>query len=143
MKSLENEIKDKKSLLDEEWELIDVPFLKRTYEFESFKEALEFVNKVADISENVNHHPDIFISFNRVNLNIYTHDTNSITELDFELAQKIDELLLADKSVEESVNIDQELLENIDILKNGSDYEKRRAATKIGPDLGLQRQCLY
>lgn len=133
MKTLKNsEIKDKKSLLDEEWELIDVPFLKRTYEFESFKEALEFLNKVADISESVNHHPDIFISYNKVNLNIYTHDTNSITELDFELAQKIDELLLVDKSVEESANIDQELFENIDILKNGSDYEKRRAATRLG-----------
>lgn len=129
MKSLEkNVIRDKKSLLDEEWELVDVPFLKRTYEFESFKEALEFVNKVADISENVNHHPDIFISFNKVNLNIYTHDTNSITELDFELAKKIDEL----SSEDETTLNNQELLENIDILKNGSDFEKRRAATRLG-----------
>lgn len=133
MKSLENfAIIDKKSSLDDEWELINIPFLKRTYEFESFKEAMEFVNKVSEISESVNHHPDIFISYNKVNLNIYTHDTDSLTELDFELAKKIDELLVADKSVEESANIDQELLENIDILKNGSDYEKRRAATRLG-----------
>lgn len=129
MRALKNSvIKDKIYSLDEEWELVDIPFLKRTYEFESFKEALEFVNKVAEISENVNHHPDIFISFNKVNLNIYTHETNSITELDFELAKKIDELSLED---EKTLN-NQELLENIDILKNGSDYEKRRAATRLG-----------
>jgi 4a-hydroxytetrahydrobiopterin dehydratase len=133
VKTLGNsEINNKKSLLDEEWELVDIPFLKRTYEFESFKEALEFVNKVAYISKSVNHHPDIFISFNRVNLNIYTHDTNSLTQLDFELAKKIDELLVVDKSVEESAIIDQELLENIEILKNGSDFEKRRASTRLG-----------
>jgi 4a-hydroxytetrahydrobiopterin dehydratase len=129
VKTLEKrEIKEKKSSLDDEWELINVPFLKRTYEFESFKEALEFVNKVAEISESVKHHPDIFISFNKVNLNIYTHDTNSLTELDFRLAKKIDELLLEDKSS----NNNQEILENIDLLKNGSDFEKRRAATRLG-----------
>ena len=85
-----SEIKTKTSLLDEKWELIEMPFLKRTYEFDNFKNALEFVNIVADISEKLSHHPDIFISYNKVNLNIYTHDTNSLTELDFELAQKID-----------------------------------------------------
>ena len=98
MENLEKcEIKNKSSLLDEKWELINMPFLKRTYEFDNFKEALEFVNIVADISEKLEHHPDIFISYNKVNLNIYTHDTDSVTELDFELALKIDKLSSIDE----------------------------------------------
>jgi HEAT repeat protein/pterin-4a-carbinolamine dehydratase len=130
MENLEKcEIETKTSLLDEKWELIDMPFLKRTFEFDNFKEALDFVNIIADISENLKHHPDIFISYNTVNLNIYTHDTNSVTELDFKLARKIDEL----SPVEDiSLDKDQELLEYIDILKNGSDFEKRKAAIKLG-----------
>ena len=130
VKNLEkSEIKTKTSLLDEKWELINIPFLKRTFEFDNFKDALEFVKIVADTSEKLNHHPDIFISYNKVNLNIYTHDTDSLTALDFELAQKIDEL----SSVKDiSLNNDQELLENIEVLKNGSDFEKRKAAAKLG-----------
>ena len=89
-----SEIMKNKSLLNEKWELIDIPFLKRTYDFKNFNEAFKFVNLVAEISEKLEHHPDIFISFNKVNLNIYTHDTDSLTKLDFQLALAIDEYIL-------------------------------------------------
>ena len=130
MENLErSEIMKNKSLLNEKWELIDIPFLKRTYEFENFKEAFKFANLVAEISEKMNHHPDIFISFNKVNLNIYTHDTDSLTNLDFKLALKIDEIYSDDET---STDDNLELLDNIAMLKKGSDFEKRRAATKLG-----------
>ena len=124
-----SELIKNKSLLNEKWELIDIPFLKRTYEFVNFNEAFEFVKILADISEELNHHPDIFISYNKVNLNIYTHDNDSLTNLDFKLAQKIDEI--SSPEIESSEN-NHELLETIDILKNGSDFEKRKAAAKLG-----------
>lgn len=130
MKNLEkNELLENKSLLNEEWELIDIPFIRRNYKFESFQDAMKFVNLVAEISEELNHHPEIFISNNILNLNIYTHDTNTLTDLDFKLAQKIDEIGL---TTLESPEINHELVENINILKNGSDFEKRKAAVKLG-----------
>ena len=124
-----SEIIKNKSLLNEKWELIDIPFLRRTYDFQNFNEAFKFVNLVAEISEKLKHHPDIFISFNKVNLNIYTHDTDSLTNLDFQLALAIDEIYSED---ELAVDDDLELLDTISILKKGSDFERRRAATKLG-----------
>lgn len=127
----ENEIENNISSIDQEWELINLPYLKKDFEFENFKEALDFVNSIAEIAESVNHHPDISVSYNKVSLKIYTHDTNSITDLDFKLVQKIDEL---------SSDNNQELLDAIELLKNGSDFERRKAAArlgKIGNDLAI------
>ncbi len=64
----------------------------KVFEFSNFKEALIFVNKVGEISEEAGHHPDIIISYNKVKLKIFTHSENSLTEKDFELAKKIDKL---------------------------------------------------
>ncbi len=119
----ENEIENNISSIDKEWELIKVPYLKRDFEFENFKKALDFVNSIAEIAESVNHHPDILVSYNKVSIKIFTHDTNSITDLDFKLVQKIDEL---------SYDNNQELLDAIELLKNGSDFEKRKTATRLG-----------
>jgi 4a-hydroxytetrahydrobiopterin dehydratase len=63
------------------------------YKFNNFKEALKFVNKVWDISEKINHHPDISIkNYNEVNIEIYTHSNHSITDKDLELKEKICDL---------------------------------------------------
>ena len=51
-----------------------------------------FVNLVAEISEEQEHHPDIDIRYNKVKLSIYTHNKNGLTELDFQLAERIDTL---------------------------------------------------
>ena len=68
--------------------------LTREFKFNNFKDALLFINKVADISENYNHHPEIYNVYNRVKLSLCTHDKGSIiTDKDYNLAQKIDELL--------------------------------------------------
>ena len=68
--------------------------LTREFKFNNFKDALLFINKVADISEKYNHHPEIYNVYNTVKLSLCTHDKGSIiTDKDYSLAHKIDELL--------------------------------------------------
>jgi len=62
--------------------------LERKFEFGNFVEALAFVNRVGDLAEAENHHPDIAISYNRVTLRWWTHTAGGITERDRELAEK-------------------------------------------------------
>ena len=68
--------------------------LEKTFTFDNFVQALEFVNKVGDIAEKQNHHPDILIfSYNKVKISLTTHDEgNKITEKDITVAQKIDKI---------------------------------------------------
>ena len=66
--------------------------ITRSWEFEDFPEALAFINKVGALAEAMNHHPDIVNSWNKVTLTLTTHDRGGLTELDFELAKKIDAL---------------------------------------------------
>lgn len=60
--------------------------------FKDFKEALFFVNAVAEIAETEGHHPDIFIHWNKVKLELWTHAVNGLSENDFILAHKINQL---------------------------------------------------
>lgn len=64
--------------------------IEKTYEFESFVPAVEFVNRVAGLAEDANHHPDIDIRYNRVRIGLATHDAGGITEKDTGLAERID-----------------------------------------------------
>jgi 4a-hydroxytetrahydrobiopterin dehydratase len=68
--------------------------LKRKFEFKDFNEALSFINKLAPICESMNHHPEIKWVYNKIELTLSTHDAgDKITELDYQLANKIDEIL--------------------------------------------------
>ncbi len=62
--------------------------LERTFELESFVEALGFVNRVGELAEAENHHPDIAINYNRVTLRWWTHTAGGITDRDRALAAK-------------------------------------------------------
>ncbi len=64
--------------------------LEKLFEFKDFREAMEFVNKVADLAENANHHPEIEIDYNKVELELTSHDSGGVTEKDLELAQSIE-----------------------------------------------------
>jgi 4a-hydroxytetrahydrobiopterin dehydratase len=66
--------------------------ITRAWEFEDFAEALAFINKGGALAEAMNHHPDIVNSWNKVTLTLTTHDRGGLTDLDFELAKKIDAL---------------------------------------------------
>ena len=68
--------------------------ISRTFNFKDFKEAMAFVNKAADVAESMDHHPDILISYNVVQLSVFTHSEGGLTEKDFKLAKKINEISL-------------------------------------------------
>lgn len=72
-----------------QWEC-DGTSLERTFKFDDFNEAMDFVNVVAEIAEEEGHHPDIDIRWNRVRLVLSTHSKGGLTELDFDLAERID-----------------------------------------------------
>ena len=63
----------------------------KVYELSNFREALDFVDKIGEAAEDMNHHPDIFIhSWNKVKITISTHSEGGVTEKDFILANKIE-----------------------------------------------------
>ncbi|MEK7140038.1 MAG: 4a-hydroxytetrahydrobiopterin dehydratase [Patescibacteria group bacterium] len=73
------------------WALIDSGAkIEKLFTFANFKEAMSFVNKVADIAENEGHHPNIVISYSNVTITIWTHMVGGLTLNDFILAAKID-----------------------------------------------------
>jgi len=69
--------------------------LVREVTLADFNAAVEFVNKVAKLAEEMNHHPDINIAYRRVTLRVSTHSAGGLTELDVELARKVDALVAA------------------------------------------------
>ncbi len=76
-----------------EWSLIEDTHIEKTLKFKDFKEALDFVNKVGAIAEEEGHHPDIKIhDWNKVTLTLSTHSIGGLSENDFILASKIDDL---------------------------------------------------
>lgn len=67
--------------------------IERKFVFEDFQQALRFVNKVARVAEELDHHPDILIySWNKVKLTAYTHSVGGLSENDFALAAKINKI---------------------------------------------------
>lgn len=68
--------------------------VQKQFQFKDFVEAIAFVNAVAMESEKMDHHPDILMfAWNKVKINISTHSAGGVTELDFQLAAKIEERL--------------------------------------------------
>jgi 4a-hydroxytetrahydrobiopterin dehydratase len=64
--------------------------IRKEYRFADFKEAMAFVNRVAELAEQADHHPDIVINYSKVALALTSHDTGGLTERDFRLAGRID-----------------------------------------------------
>ena len=67
--------------------------IKRTIHFDTFMEGINFVAKIAREAEKSNHHPDMIIKYNEVTFVLTTHDEYGLTEKDFALAKRIDEVL--------------------------------------------------
>ena len=86
----EDQIADR--LGDTEWER-DGNAIGRDFKFADFAQALEFVNRVGALAEELNHHPDVLLhGWNRVRLTASTHSEGGLTDNDFELARRVDEL---------------------------------------------------
>ena len=66
--------------------------ITKTFEFSSYLDAIDFVNEVANLSEQENHHPDITVGYCKVTISLTTHDAGSLTEKDYKLAKLIDDL---------------------------------------------------
>ncbi len=73
-----------------QWKRIDES-IAATFQFEGFPEAIAFVNRVATLAEEANHHPDIDIRWNKVLLTLSTHSAGGLTCLDFQLASQFAE----------------------------------------------------
>ncbi len=79
------------SAYPEGWDEVDGA-LQREFRFRDFAEAIAFVNRVAAASEEADHHPDLFVHWNRVTLRWWTHTRGAITDRDVEMARRSDEL---------------------------------------------------
>ena len=67
--------------------------LEKEYQFKDFREALDFTNQVGELAEAQEHHPDIYLAWGKVKLTLWTHKINGLTESDFVLAAKADQLM--------------------------------------------------
>ena len=75
-----------------EWEGVEEHHLRRRFRFKTFREALGFVNRVGELAEEQGHHPDVTFGWGYAEVTIFTHKINGLTESDFILAAKINEL---------------------------------------------------
>ena len=75
------------------WQVIAEHQLEKEYKFQNFREALDFTNRVGELAEAQGHHPDIYLTWGKVKLTIWTHKVDGLTESDFILAAKADKVL--------------------------------------------------
>ena len=81
-------------LLNNDWQIIDEHHLEKQYKFKDFVRALEFVNKVGQLAEQMGHHPDIYLAWGKVRLTIWTHKIKGLHENDFIFAAKAEKLYM-------------------------------------------------
>jgi 4a-hydroxytetrahydrobiopterin dehydratase len=74
------------------WQVVDGHHLTKSFAFPDFRAALDFVNRIGETAEREGHHPDIYLAWGKVEVKIWTHKINGLTESDFILAAKVDEL---------------------------------------------------
>ena len=78
--------------LKDGWRVVNEERLEREFKFPDFRQTLGFVNRVGEIAEQQNHHPDICFTYGRARIQIWTHKINGLSENDFILAAKISKL---------------------------------------------------
>lgn len=75
------------------WQVVDEHHLTKSFTFPDFRAALDFVNRIGAVAEAEGHHPDLYLAWGRVEVKTWTHKIDGLTESDFILAAKIDELV--------------------------------------------------
>jgi 4a-hydroxytetrahydrobiopterin dehydratase len=75
-----------------EWNVVEEHHIVREFLFPDFRSALTFVNRVGEIAELEGHHPDIFLAWGKVQITLWTHKINGLSESDFIMAAKTDRL---------------------------------------------------
>jgi 4a-hydroxytetrahydrobiopterin dehydratase len=86
------ELADLQRKLGPGWKVVDEHHLEKEFAFKNFRDALEFTNRIGELAEQQSHHPDIHLSWGKVGVMIWTHKIDGLTESDFILAAKIDEV---------------------------------------------------
>ena len=74
------------------WEVVEGHHLRKEFRFRDFRQTLDFVNRIGDIAEAEGHHPDICFGWGKADVTVWTHAANGLTENDFILAAKINQL---------------------------------------------------
>jgi 4a-hydroxytetrahydrobiopterin dehydratase len=74
------------------WNVINEHHITRTFTFPDFVKSLDFVNRVGALAEEQGHHPDILLTWGKVEITLWTHKVDGLTESDFIMAAKIDRL---------------------------------------------------
>ena len=87
------ELENLSAKLDEGWTVVEEHHLVKSYTFDDFKQALAFTNRVGAVAEEQGHHPDIYLSYGKVKIKMWTHKIDGLTESDFIFAAKADDVL--------------------------------------------------
>lgn len=74
----------------EGWNLVNEHHLEKEYNFKDFRQALDFVNRLGEVAEQEGHHPDVFLTWGKVKVTLWTHSVGGLSENDFILAAKAD-----------------------------------------------------
>jgi len=74
------------------WEVVSEHHIHKVFKFPDFRQALDFVNRVGEVAEEQGHHPDIVLAWGKVEVTLWTHKIDGLTESDFIMAAKIDQL---------------------------------------------------
>lgn len=80
--------------LGNEWQVIDEHHLEKAFKFKNFQEALDFTNKVGELAETVNHHPEICLTWGVAKITIWTHSIGGLSEADFVFAARCEQFIL-------------------------------------------------
>jgi 4a-hydroxytetrahydrobiopterin dehydratase len=83
-------LKKLSSQLGNGWQVIQEHHLEKEFKFKNFREALDFTNRVGELAEQQNHHPDIYLAWGQVKVTLWTHKIDGLTESDFVMAAKIE-----------------------------------------------------
>ena len=74
------------------WRIVEGHHLEKQFDFKNFLQALAFTNRIGEVAESVGHHPDIYLTWGKVRLNIFTHKVSGLTKDDFILAAKFEKV---------------------------------------------------
>jgi 4a-hydroxytetrahydrobiopterin dehydratase len=91
MKLAKDQLTARLSKLNAGWELLNGTIM-REYKFDNYRDTIGFINKIALVAEKENHHPDVYFSYGKVRVTLFTHEIEGLSEKDFALAKKIDEI---------------------------------------------------
>ncbi len=89
----DSEIQPLREQLHADWEIVEGHHLRREFRFPNFRQALGYTNRVGEMAEEQGHHPDLYLAWGKVRVEIWTHKIDGLHEADFVFAARCDALL--------------------------------------------------